>query len=257
MKNLLFIILIFFTKTTYSMDFYFTNESPFSKNKSSTNNMLILKGRIEHGDNQKFINFIRSNYKLINYSPGIILSSMGGDIEESFKMAEIIKNLYTTVYVGPYTGKCASACFILYAGAVRRIGHEFLIGIHRPYLTSQRMQELPINEIEKSQEYINNKTKSFLEKNGIARDISDIMLSKSSKEVYWLTESDLYRIGKMPPWFEQYAISKCNYDKELERRVFDAADMSKNSMIKVVNADNCIDSTLANEKEKYLKILIQ
>lgn len=218
MKKILTLALILISNFCNAMDFYFTNDDGYGgKSKFPT---PVMVGPIKNGDNIKLIEFLKVNKKYFEAHNGIRLSSLGGDIEEAFKIAETIKNTYELIHITPQTGRCASACFIIFSAAVRREAKSNLIGIHRPYLNHQTMRASSITDAEKSQDYISSKTSSFLNKNGVPKYIIEILFSKSSNEIYWLNDSDLEKIGEMSPWFEQFSISKCNYNKELVSKHF-------------------------------------
>ena len=74
---------------------------------------------------------------------------------------------------------------------------------------------------------------AYLEGELLPRRLIDMMMSKPSNDIYWLTEQDLADIGDYPPEVEEYLIRKCGYDR--------------NYISKVIEARNRGDSTTARK----------
>jgi len=181
---------------------------------TQTSRTYNIYGEIAPGDYIKLLKLINNN------EPGyrIRLNSNGGDVNEAIKIGELVNrlNLETFVFRGDY---CASACFFIWLNGERRFARriqqgvdQFNIGLHRPFLaTVNTGQASRQKQIE-----IQRQTTKYLEDKLIPRRIIDLMMSRPSNEVYWLTEADLFEIGEYPPHIEELYIAKCDYDKSWE-----------------------------------------
>lgn len=95
------------------------------------------QGRIDAGDAEKFISTVekwKSTFKAAadtNIRLGFIqLSSPGGDIYEAMKIGEWLRKNKVQV-VNPMDSPCYSACILMLAGGVMRIGSN--VGLHAFY----------------------------------------------------------------------------------------------------------------------------
>src|ERR1017187_4670651 len=90
--------------------------------------LVLMRGEIVPGDYSRLLKFAVDN-RLVLANGGFILASPGGDVSEALRIGQFIKSLYASVIVLPSAGRCASACFILYVSAVRRLAVDRSIGI--------------------------------------------------------------------------------------------------------------------------------
>jgi hypothetical protein len=118
----------------------------------------------------------------------------------------------TTVLVGPVTGQCVSACFLIYAAANERgTFNAPLVGIHRPYIISSQLAKLSPAQADRAENYALQRAKAFLIANNVPTYLIEEMFRRSSEDVYWLTDADVERLGYRAPWFDQYLIAKCGW----------------------------------------------
>jgi hypothetical protein len=145
----------------------------------------------------------------------LILASDGGDVAEALKIAKLVKSLYTTVIVGPLTGRCVSACFFIYAAAGQReTDGERLIGINRPYLAASeaRSTSTAPADATMAESKALAKVRAFLEDNAVPRYLLDEMFRHASDDAYWLTAEDQKNLGYRSPGFDRYLRDKCAWD---------------------------------------------
>jgi membrane-bound ClpP family serine protease len=96
---------------------------------------IELTGQItkaEIGKFEKVVALLRPIFDIVQ----VDLDSPGGDVLAAMQMGEIIRTnwLHTVVSDEPPAKGCMSACvLILAAGAVRMMGDNPKVGIHRPY----------------------------------------------------------------------------------------------------------------------------
>ena len=57
----------------------------------------------------------------------------------------------------------------------------------------------------------------FLQDREVPQYLQERMFSLASNEIYWLTYADLDRIGPRANWFDQFMVSRCKLDKQLEQ----------------------------------------
>ena len=124
-------------RSSYGMDFSLTFVSPFD-GKLVDNAALLMKGQIVPGDYERLLAFAITN-KIDLLRVRYVLNSPGGDVSEALRIGRLLKSVYANVFVGPESGPCASACFIIFVSAVQRDSLDGLVGIHRPYVSPNRL----------------------------------------------------------------------------------------------------------------------
>lgn len=200
------------SSASYALDISLGFLSPSDTNSSK---VLIMKGEIKEGDYEKLLSMYNLNPTRFQ-ALTLVLASEGGDISEAIKIGNLIKRSYQPVFVNPEIGKCASACFLIYIAAVERGAYAESVGIHRPYFTSPYFKDKSVSNIEVQQKEIYNKTKKYLEAMDTPQYLIEKMLSLSSTEIYWLTDTDLAAIGNRPNWYDQLLVDRCQLNKSLE-----------------------------------------
>jgi hypothetical protein len=201
-------------------------------------------------------------------------------VHEAIRMAQVVKALYFSVRVTP--GKpCASACFLLFlAGSGRgaspaemmtatakaqlnelnaktiAAGHppiqtDGFVGLHRPYSST-------ISNLENDQIEIMKKLSRYLEDQMLPRRLIDLMMTRPSNDIYWLTSEDLQQLGDYPPEQEELFIKKCGYDRSyLNKLSRDPRAADRNGALMAANdkAMECIVDIKSDGREKGWKKL--
>lgn len=204
----------------------------FAADVTMTDRSFRISGQIVAGDYQKFV-------KLANQKLGarVILSSPGGDLNESIKIAELVSRLNLNTEV-PKGEICASACFFIWINGERRVARKInpnsdkvSLGLHRPYLSN------PTSERSSTENQINvqRRTIAYLEGKLIPRRLIDIMMARPSNDIYWMTESDLYELGEYPSHIEEPYIAKCKYDRAYDEKWINL--MSQDKFAEAVNIE--------------------
>jgi len=194
-------------------EFSYIDYEPFTNQKlPGSSGYLLLSGEIVPGDYDRLLNKIIDDEHRFLVQNTIVLASNGGDVAEAVKIAKLIKSLYSTVYVGPLTGPCVSACFLIYAAANDRASDdEHLIGIHRPYVINAQLASLSATDAEKTQNQVLKQAREYLQDNNVPAYLIEEMFRRSSNDVFWLSANDLAQLGYRSPWFDQYLVAKCNW----------------------------------------------
>jgi hypothetical protein len=199
------------------MDFSLSQVSPWGF-PAGADVFVLMKGEIIPGDYAHLLQFSVNNN--VNLARGIfILSSPGGDVSEALKIGHLVKSLYATVSVGPVTGQCVSACFIIFASAVHRLmNNEMMIGIHRPYVYPDRLRSLSPSAAEALETDALLDAEKYLHALRVPTSLVEEMFEQASTEVHWLTKREYLELGQRPPWYEEFLIARCGFDKNAETR---------------------------------------
>ena len=243
MNNLIAILLgsalFFSTASVNALEITYSKINPFSGDITPTQvENLLLKGEILPGDYDALLRVIQNSPERFWRSIGFVLASPGGDVQESMKIARLVKGTFKSVFVGPAAGPCVSACFFIFVASARREAMAKNVGIHRPYTHPGRLHSMSPLEAEAAQTDALNQSRLYMENLGVPTNLIDTMFQRASTEVYWLSKSDIEeQLGRRPPWFEQFLIGRCNLDKSLERKYFESD--STELLDKLLAVDAC------------------
>jgi hypothetical protein len=112
-------------KTTHAADFAMQPADAYGPVS------VIIKGQINAGDFEKFQAFLLLPGRLKAYTNYVWLDSVGGNLAEAMKFANLFEKSSASVVVGP-DGKCYSACFMMFASGVDRWLYAFgELGVHQ------------------------------------------------------------------------------------------------------------------------------
>lgn len=224
-----------------------------------------LAGQIQDGDAERLLTILKSQRFGVHR---LSLDSSGGSIVEALRLAQIIEkaSMYTVVRAGRI---CASACFFVYlAGAGRYAAsrelmedpakrHEVeestgiktlgFLGIHRPFSKG-------LDSPQNLQGTLMHRVTGYLERQLISRRLIDIMMTRPSNDIYWLTLQDLEEISEYPPPLEEYLIQRCAYDRNGSQKALNADDDLEFSKRKaeLQRSQDCEIEELAKHRTKGL-----
>ncbi len=257
------IITIAFEAPVVAADFSYSDISPHTGKKTSKTigKYIYINGDIETGDARKFQEFIKNDPWEYIFAKAISISSRGGSISDGVQIGDIIKKTYKHIVISDHTGSCLSSCFFIVASATERDIDTGTIGIHRPYYPKEKLENKSLKEVQEMNDALYTETKKHLELLNVPRNLSELMLSRTSNEIYWLTKNDKINLGRRPLWYEEFLVTVCGFDKELERK-FDnplihseSVDDEYFSMLEKV--DNCSVNKVENEKIAYMEQLLK
>lgn len=244
---LIFIVLVAFLTNVSAMDFSWESSGDVKL-------MLKMEGDIQRGDFEKFRAFMQQNYNAyINGTRMVLLSSNGGDVVETLKIARILRAMYAEVLVSA-KGKCASSCFFLYISGIKRASTD-AVGIHRPYFDRSYFAGLPLEDAKKKQSELAQAVNAFLDENSVPRALIEVMNRTSSTEIYWLNPGEVDSLGQRPAWYEEFLIAKCGYDKSLEKGANEDESLMEAFLENHVKVRDCEDSFLKEEFRKLRALL--
>jgi hypothetical protein len=166
---------------------------------------------IEPRDHIRLLDLIKREPSSYYLSTGVfVLNSKGGDVREALEIAEIVQRSYARVFVDK---ECAGACVFVFLAGAMRFATGGQLGIHRPSYHPSYSKALTATQAQQRYAELDANTRRFLEEARFPQNLIERMFTASSKDVCWLTDSDLQRIGNMPSWFHELALAKCDYEK--------------------------------------------
>lgn len=101
---------------------------------------------------------------------------------------------------------CASACFLIWLAGSKRQGD--VVGLHRPIFDATSFGRLAPAEARSNYDALIAATASYLRRYGASEAIIETLLSTNSREVKYLSPSDLSGF-RQAPYFEELMIAKC------------------------------------------------
>ncbi len=153
---------------------------------------VLIKGRIEPGDFDKFKIFLGQPGHLKAYANYVWLDSVGGDLAEGMRFAYLFEKSSASVVVGP-EGKCYSACFMMFAGAADRWLYPYgELGVHQVAVTSpqagpEQKQAIAAN--------VSNNLRRYLTLQGIPDALIDKMMATPTFDMHIVDTLMLKRRG--------------------------------------------------------------
>jgi hypothetical protein len=185
---------------------------------------LVFSGEIEPGDYDRLLSKILDDENRYLTQNKLILASDGGDVSEAMKIAKLVKSLYSEIIVGPQTGRCVSACFLIYAAAHQRgTEGERLIGINRPYIvdpSSESLSAATSADAGIAESGALAQVRIFLQENEVPEYLIEELFRHASDDAYWLSTDDEKKLGSRSRALREYLAAKCGWDEAMEREVF-------------------------------------
>ena len=174
---------------------------------------ILLDGEIISGDTEKLkssIRSIQSKYPQHQCKDGhlaIVLNSSGGDVSESLKLGNLIRNEEAATWVNQ-NGECFSSCVYTFAGGIRRVNLG-KIGIHRPYF-GRLDSKLSVDQIRAYRDTMNSQIREYLNKMDVSIAVLDESLGIEPEKIRLLSRLELerYRLTGSDPSFDERKIAK-------------------------------------------------
>jgi hypothetical protein len=202
-------------------ELFYMDHDPLTREYVGPVGPLVLSGEIVAGDYDRLLSKIAEDENRFMAENKIILAADEGDPSEAIKIATLVKSLYTEVVVGPLTGRCVGACFLIYAAAAQRgTDGQRLLGIYRPEVLESQMTSLPAADAAAAQDAVLAQARAFLQENAVPTELIEEVFRHTAQDVYWLSDADEQRLGARSPSFEQFLTAKCAWNGSLERDVY-------------------------------------
>jgi hypothetical protein len=204
-----------------SAELYYLDRDAFNNEYVGPIGPLVLSGEIAPGDYDRLLAKIAEDDNRFLSQNKLILASNEGNATEAMKIAGLVKALYTQVVVGPLTGRCAGACFLIYAAAVERgTDGENLLGVTRPGLAESEWVGRPTTEAALLEDSMQGPVRAFLVENEVPPDLVEQAFQRPSTDVYWLSDDDETAVGSKSPAFAKFLEKNCKWTDGLDKAVF-------------------------------------
>jgi hypothetical protein len=191
---------------------------------------IRLVGEISSGDAQKLGQLLRSPLKEGQAFQSLKLDSPGGEVREAIRIAQIVRQaLLETINWSDKKGgnsQCLSACFLVWVAGSHRhqlgesTNHGTVgIGLHRPYFAKE-FYSANAASVADAHQSLNEYVRNFLRREDVPEDLINLMLSRSSREIYWLHENgEPFRLSGDAGWFQEMRIAECRYDPTVDEKL--------------------------------------
>jgi len=190
---------------------------------------LSLHGEIVKGDYQK----LKSMYLKLNLGTILYLDSPGGALSEAMQMGQLIRLLQVQTIVEK-NKICASACFFIFLGGAGRLAAGAIsgqpiplglfagyLGLHRPFLAAPSGASESLERQTSAMKHVRIYLEGFL----VSNRLIDLMMSRPSNDIYWLSDDDLEELGNYPPELEELYISRCGYNRKIYQMILDSKNL--------------------------------
>lgn len=181
-------------------EFFYMDHDTLTERYVGAVGPLVLSGEIAPGDYDRLLAKIAADQDRFFKLNQLILASEQGDVDEALRIAKLVAQMFSEVTVGPLTGRCSGACFVIFAAASERATDgEGLIGVRRQPTVA-----------------------AFLEQNAVPAALVK-ELDAAATDVYWLTPEDERSLGHRSATFARYLKVRCGWDEAVEREAYTGA----------------------------------
>jgi hypothetical protein len=202
-------------------ELFYMDRDSFNNQYTGPVGPLVLSGEIVPGDYAKLLARIAEDPERYLERNKLFLASSDGNAAEAIKIAILLRALYTEVIVGPLTGRCVGACFLIYAAAsARGTDSDNLLGIHRVGLAESEWVSRPTSEAALIEDSLQTPVRDFLTANEVPSDLVNELFKHLPTDVYRLTEHDEEMLGVKSAAFQKFLAKNCAWDDALEKAVF-------------------------------------
>lgn len=203
---------------------------------------IKLTGNIESGDADRLVALLRRPLPTGWSYHTLLLSSPGGDVQEAFRLANIVKQtmLQTSTYRLPggaieswgssphYLNSCVSACFLVWVSGTERKAASYRLpgpgaqpvglGLHRPTYVATAIAGKASTDVAQMHQDMTSAVRDYLRREQVPERYVEKMLEHSSREVYWLAdEGDMFSMDGKAAWYEELLIARCKFDPAYDR----------------------------------------
>jgi hypothetical protein len=202
-------------------ELFYMDRDSFNNQYTGPVGPLVLSGEIVPGDYAKLLARIAENPERFLERNKLFLASSDGNAAEAIKIAKLLQALYTEVIVGPLTGRCVGACFLIYtAASARGTDGANLLGIHRVGLAESEWVSRPTSEAALMEDGLQTPVRDFLTANEVPSELVDELFKHLPTDVYWLTEHDEETLGIKSAAFQKFLAKNCAWDDALEKAAY-------------------------------------
>jgi ATP-dependent protease ClpP protease subunit len=124
----------------------------------------------------------------------IKLNSAGGSVAAAIAIGRLLRANRMEAVLDNFS-VCVSACVLVYAGAVARLGNLGQIGIHQPYLDIPAQAKLDPRTAKNSYETMLRDVRAYLREMNVSEQLADEMLKVPSTSVRYLSADEQDQFG--------------------------------------------------------------
>jgi hypothetical protein len=202
-------------------ELYYMDRDAFNGGYVGSVGPLVLSGEIVPGDYDRFLDKIAEDPRRFLEQNRLILASNDGNAAEAIKIAKLVRALYTEVSVGPLTGRCVGACFLIFAAAAARgTDGENLLGVHRPGLAGSEWITLSTTEAALREDGLQAPVHDFLVENDVPAELIERLFDHLPTDAYYLSDDDETALGFKSPAFRKFLAKNCDWTESFERDVY-------------------------------------
>jgi hypothetical protein len=191
----------------------------------------VLRGAIAQGDDEKLVRFYRANHPFLRH---FLLISPGGSVEAAINIGRVFRKYLIWAWapveasrgrrVRPWgnanwcSGQeciCASACALIWFGAVEREGE---VGLHRPTTEDPAFRALSPADASSIYRKMLGRVTTYLDEMEVPKAMIDAMVDTSSSEIRWV-DSDTSGLRR-PPSIAEWEDASCGSFTSEERSAF-------------------------------------
>jgi hypothetical protein len=215
------IALVLVSRAGLGAEFFYMDRDQFSDKFVGPEGPLVISGEIVPGDYELLVSKIAADQDRFLQQNKLLLASESGDTAEAIKIARLVRSLFTNVVVGPLTGRCSGACFLIYSAATQRGSDGArLVGVSLPGVDESRLASLPTAQAAVLRDQAQEQARAFLQENKVPPFLAEEMFKHEGAQVYWLSEQDERSLGSRSVAFDQYLVARCGWDDSIEHEVF-------------------------------------
>jgi len=180
------------------------SEKSFALSFDKLGGTMVAYGEIVGGDFNKFV----VEYLTWDAPPTVFaFDSAGGDVIEAMAIGTFVRASRIPIWI---TGKCYSACSLVYLSATTRDATGE-IGLHRPYFDQSYFSGLSSYQAEKEYRALEDLATTYLQQMGTAQHTIDEMWSVSSDKmkIFRGREQTSEAFGQESIFMEEWKIARC------------------------------------------------
>jgi hypothetical protein len=126
--------------------------------------------------------------------------------------------------------RCESGCGLIWMGGLGR--HGDFVGIHRPAFDPKFYGGLSLEAAQTTYQRALEEVEPYVTKMGAPDEIRDMLVSTSSKQMHYLTGTELAQMNNLPAFLDELIIAKCG--TATDANADETARLSKRTCVKEV-----------------------
>lgn len=143
----------------------------------------------------------------------VLMSSSGGDLTEAMLVGRLFRGLFVVVLPNVSSpempSECNSACAAIVLSSRTYASSSDVIGLHRPYFDANLYAELSISDARRNYERLEKEFREYLLEMGVKQHLIDRIMSKSSKEAWYVSLGDFIKENGQPPYIQEWLLARC------------------------------------------------